>query len=273
MKRGGHHWAWNYDRGATFLVAPRDAKNPTKGWNSGEVRHFTWKNCMLIHTAAAWEDADGNIIVESSRVHDNAFPWFPSDDGRMPAPGTKADYVRWSIDPSQPSGSVLPDPEVILDAPAEFPRIDERIMTQPYKWAWLNAWMPQKSDSNKNIFHGLNALVMINAETKDSEWFYAGDDSLVQEPVFVPRSEKEGDGWVIALIERLNIGRCDLVILDTAKFEEPVAFVQLPIRMKAQVHGNFVSAKQLGGYKALVHDVPEFEFFRGGVFEPFPSDS
>ena len=59
---------------------------------------------------------------DSSRVHDNAFPFFPPDNGRMPSPDTKADYVRWTVDLAQPSGTKVADPQVLVATPAEFPR-------------------------------------------------------------------------------------------------------------------------------------------------------
>lgn len=70
---------------------------------------------MPIHTAAAWEGADDHIFVESSRVHGNAFPFFPPNGEAPPqAPiETKADYVRWDIDPTKEDRSSLPDPKVI----------------------------------------------------------------------------------------------------------------------------------------------------------------
>lgn len=122
MKRGGHHWAWTDDRAFTISIVPRNAQKPVaKGWTEGETRSYDWTTCMPIHTAAAWEDVKGNILVESSRVHDNAFPFFPpdTDNPRMPAPETRADFVRWKIDPTQPDRSRLPDPKVILDSTSD----------------------------------------------------------------------------------------------------------------------------------------------------------
>ncbi|KAK4620085.1 Lignostilbene-alpha,beta-dioxygenase isozyme I [Fulvia fulva] len=271
MKKGGHHWAWNYDRGHTMIVAPRYPDNPpAPGWKKGETRHYTWKNCMAIHTAGAWEDASNPslLYIESSRVHDNAFPFFPSDDGRLPAADAKADFVRWCIDTSTPAGTYISDPEVILDIPAEFPRIDERFMTQKYNLLWLNVFI--NPDGHKNIYHGLNGLAMHNHSTGKTQYHYAGDDSMCQEPIFVPRSEdaEEGDGYVMALIERVKANRCDVVVIDTREFEKAVAIVQLPFHMKAQVHGNWVSAKELGGYRSLVREVGEFEMRREGALEP-----
>jgi carotenoid cleavage dioxygenase-like enzyme len=46
MKAGGHHWAWNYERPATFIVVPRRPGRAAKyGWRDGEHRVYTWKNC------------------------------------------------------------------------------------------------------------------------------------------------------------------------------------------------------------------------------------
>ncbi|KXS94188.1 hypothetical protein AC578_3321 [Pseudocercospora eumusae] len=273
MKKGGHHWAYNYSRGITIIVIPRDAENPPCGWRQGETRHYVWNNCMAVHTAGAWEDESdpSKIWVETSRVHDNSFPFFPSEDGRMPAKDTKADYVRWEINASEPDGSRLADPKMILDCPPEFPRIDERLMGREYHVVWICVFIAKNSSGGDNDLNsGLNGLAQIDHRTGEVKWYYAGDDSLIQEPVFVPRSEDaaEGDGWVIAMVDRPKVGRCDVVVLDTRDFEKEVAIVQLPIHIKAQIHGNWVDAKDLGGYKPLVREIPEFEMLKQGALEP-----
>ena len=269
MKKGGHHWAWDYKLPVTLLVIPRrkDSGAPY-GWKEGEWRSYKWKNCMPIHFAAGWESDDGKIYVESSRVHDNAFPFFPTDDGQLPAPDAKADFVRWELDPRQPDGTQLDDPQVILDLPSEFPRIDERFMTTQYNYVWLNVFMPDRADGGKNIFHGLNGLAMHSNKTGKTQYFYAGDESLIQEPIFIPRTKDapEGDGWVMALVERRAAGRCDVVVIDTKEFEKPIAIVQLPFRMKAQVHGNWVDAEKLKNIP-LVKQVPETKISGRGALE------
>ncbi|OBS25968.1 hypothetical protein FPOA_06500 [Fusarium poae] len=271
IREGKQHWAWNYDRPATFIVVPRRKNTclPT-GWNEGEYRTYSWKNCMPIHTAGAWEDMDGSLHFESSRVHDNAFPFFPPDDGRMPAPDAKADFVRWKIDLNQSNGTTISDPIVILDVPSEFPRIDERFMTSRYEYLFLNVFIPDKSDGGKNIFHGLNGLAMHSHKTGETRWFYAGDDSLVQEPIFIPRTptSPEGDGWVITMVERRGLNRNDLVVLDTREFEKPIAIVQLPLHVKAQIHGNWIDASLLPKWVSLVRDIPEIQISKQGALEP-----
>ncbi|KAI8931826.1 hypothetical protein NX059_011463 [Plenodomus lindquistii] len=271
MKKGGHHWAWNYDRPATFVVIPRkDGAGARFGWSNEETRYYYWENAMLIHTGSAWEDENGMIHAESSRVHDNAFPFFPAEDGRLPEPNAKADYVRWTIDPSKPTNSKVGEPEMVLDVPAEFPRVDERFLTKENKFVWLNVWVPDESDGDKNLYHGLNGLAMINTETNETKYFRAGDNSLCQEPIFVPRSEDapEGDGWVMTMIDRRDANRNDIAIIDTRNFEKPVAIVQLPLKMKTQIHGNWVPAKNLKMSKSLVRDVEIGPISGLGPLEP-----
>ena len=213
---------------------------------------------MPIHTAGGWEASNGKIYLESSRVDDNAFPFFPPEDGRMPSPETKADFVRWELDLSQSSGSTVPDPVVILDLPSEFPRIDKRFMTKEYEYVFLNVFLPEKSDGSKTILHGLNALATHSNRTGKTRFFYAGDESLVQGQIFIPREKDaaEGDGWVISVERRADM-RCDLIVLDTREFGKPVAIVQLPFHVKAQIHGNWVDAGRLGEKKSLVREVGE----------------
>lgn len=271
MKKGGQHWAWDYEKPATFIVVPRRKSTPLPdGWKEGESRYYEWNNCMPVHTAGAWEGKDGKLYMESSRVHDNAFPFFPPDDGRMPNPDTKGDFARWEFDLSQPSGSKIQDPLVVLDIPCEFPRIDERFMTKEYEWVFLDVFIPEQGDGKSNIYQGLNGLAMHNNKTNETKYFYAGQYSHVQEPIFIPRSKdsKEGDGWVMAMVERRIANRCDLVVIDTRDFEKAIAIVELPFHIKAQIHGNWVGATETRGTKSLVREMEKIEISGKGALEP-----
>lgn len=271
MKAGKQHWAWSYDLPATFIVVPRWEDAATKyGWKDREHRVYSWKNCMPIHIAGAWETDDGKVYVESSRVHENAFPFFPLDGEKMPSSETRADFVRWELDLSQPSDTIVPDPLVVLDLPSEFLCIDERLMTTQFEWLFLNVFIPENLDGSKSIFHGLKGLAMHDHKTSETKFFYAGDDSLCQEPIYIPRSADapEGDGWVMTLVERRAAGRCDMAIVDTREFEKPIAIVQLLFHIKAQIHGNWVQSAALKARKSLVKEMGKVKVGEGGTLEP-----
>ena len=272
MKSGGLHWAWDYERPATFILVPRRGNDTSRyGWAPRETsRWYTWKNCMALHVGGAWDNDDGTINFETTRIHDNAFPFFPPENGRAPEPDAKADFVRWRIDPSEKQGVVVDDPEVLLDAPCEFPRVDERFYTERTEWVFCNAFMPGR-DGGSNIFLGLNAVVRLNTRTGSTEYFDVGPGSFVQEPVFIPKGEdaKEGDGWVMALVERRVVKRCDVIIIDTEDFSRPVAVVEMPLHLKAQTHGNWVDGARLGQMKRLVREYTgKIEISGQGALEP-----
>jgi carotenoid cleavage dioxygenase len=188
----------------------------------------------------------------------------------MPAPDAKADFVRWEIDLNAPSGTQLVDPEIILDVPSEFPRIDERFMTKRNEYIFLNVFIPETSQGGKNIFHGLNGLAMHSHSTGETKWFFAGKDSLVQEPIFIPRTPDapEGDGWIIAMLERRVANRSELVVLDTKEFEKPVAFIQLPMHLKTQVHGNWIDSRTRESTDAIVRQIGQVKISGRGALEP-----
>lgn len=267
INAGGQHWAWDSKKPATFIVAPRrPGKCLPQGWKEGEYRFYTWENCIALHTAAAWEEDGELLYMESSRVYDNELAFFPPVDSKMPRQTGKADFVRWQFDLSQPSGSRILEPHVILGLPSEFPRIDERFMTQKYDYIFMTTVLGAPGPA---VISSLNALAMVNNKTGKSEFYNPGENCHVQEPVFIPRNDdaEEGDGWVLAMVERRMENRSDLVLLDTHNFSQPVAIIKLPFRIRDQIHGNWVENEALGGQK-LTREVPDVQVSGRGALEP-----
>ncbi|KAK3320482.1 carotenoid oxygenase [Cercophora scortea] len=267
MKAGGQHWTYNKDRDATFIVVPRRASFVPPGWAAGE-RHrvYHWDHAMLLHTAGAWEEekeegpAGTNSItlrIESSRMFYNLFPMLGERTDK-PFGDMKADYVRWTLDLGQPDGTRLADPEVILDMPGEMARIDERFLTQPYNRLFCPVVVPGKPCPVPPVLPaGLNGYMMLDKASGATTLFEPGLACTLEEPAFVPRSPDapEGDGWLLGMVQRLDVNRSDLVVLDTNDITKPVAVVQLPFRMKPQIHGNWVDAAP-GQPKGLARSYP-----------------
>jgi hypothetical protein len=99
----------------------------------------------------------------------------------MPAENVKADFVRWTFDLNAPTNSQIPDSEVVLDVPCEFPRIDERFngkrvsdfrsawrwnltvasrlpfrdsSTTPYSWTYLFPTDPMEARTSFSVLTG-----------------------------------------------------------------------------------------------------------------------
>jgi len=245
MKSGGAHFEWQMHRNLTFLVIPRRrGKNLPPGWKEGETRVYPWKNGMTGHSGGAWEE-DGKLYLESGCFTDNMFPFF--NNGRPPNPEIQISYVRWELDLSKPSGTKVADPKILYMGPCEFPRFDERFMTREVDVSWMAATLPTKGDVEGPVHAGLNGLLMHSNKTGKQQFFNPGPNCSVSEPVFVPRTKDapDGDGWVISMVERQARHRNDCIIIDTRDFSKPVAVIQMPMYVKAQVHGAWVEEDAL----------------------------
>lgn len=160
---------------------------------------------------------------------------------------------RFTIDPKS-DDLELPEPHILIHDDNEFPRIDDRYAMSKYTHTFMNVMDKTLGTDFAAIapvagggYPLYNALGHLNVETGEFKKYFVGSKSMVQEPIFIPRSDKaeEGDGFVIALVNRYETMTSDLVILDTRDWGKPVAEVKLPVRLRAGLHGNWVDSSDM----------------------------
>lgn len=237
LKAGGPHWQWQPDLDWYFGVLPRDGE-------AADVRWFRAPNGFAGHVVNAFEK-NGKIILDSPVARGNVFFWWPDANGEAPPPGSvPASFERITIDPR--GRELVAERAVRVDVKGEFPNIDDRYAMGEYRHAFATLTDPSKPYDEKrggplfNFF--FNTLGHLDMERGTAELWWPGDTSAVQEPVFVPRSPDapEGDGYVLAMVNRHAENRSDMVVLDTDRFEDgPIATVRLPVRLKNNLHGTW----------------------------------
>ena len=174
--------------------------------------------------------------------------------------------TRWKLDPRQKTETYV-KPFKAIEISGEFARIDDRFVTKYYKHFFFCIRDGTKFfDAEKCAAPRLgffNCLGRVNWETGEKDVWWAGPTSTVQEPVFCPRSKdaEEGDGYLIALVDRLDVLRNDLVIFDTAQgFEKgPVAVIKLPLKLKSGLHGNWVPYEDIQEWRERTGDNKKYE--------------
>ncbi|KXH45761.1 isoeugenol monooxygenase [Colletotrichum nymphaeae SA-01] len=256
-KPGNHQWYYDEECPAYFGLVPRDIKKP--------VRWFKYHNSMPIHTGASWEE-DGKVYFDTTLASHNGLSFLPSRRGPNPEPkDITVNHVKFCIDPNSESDE-LPDPEVVLRGPCEFPRIDERFLMSKTRITWLDCFNPNE-DPTRQVFQGLDTLARVDYETGEVEYFSPGPNCLVQEPAFSPRhpDAPEADGFLITMVDNMELGRNELIIQDTRDFQTVVAKVILPFRLRSAVHGNWVDATRIAG--AEPYDVQSF----GDIYPHIPT--
>ncbi|KAH8623625.1 hypothetical protein IG631_21330 [Alternaria alternata] len=249
MKQGGEHWQWNPNIPFYLGVLPR------RGASGSKVKWFRAPNAFPGHTVNAYEDDSGKVVFDLPLTDKNVFFWWPDAQGNAPNPEQiAAQLVRFTFDPLSENLD-LPQHEVISGVDCEFPRVDDRFAGKKHSHAFFNVMDPTLGTDFPNTMPKMgggyppyNSLGHLNYLTMAIEKYFPGPTHLVQEPVFIARkssSTAEGDGWVIALVNNAATMTSELHIVDTRNFGKAQAIIDLPIRLRAGLHGNWVDSQDL----------------------------
>lgn len=237
MRAGGDHWAWDPSLPTWIGVLPR-------GGTAADIRYFRGPARWSFHTMNAYEE--GRLIhLDTTAAPTNAF--FPNIDGSRPKP-SEGDFhlTRWTCDLAG-NEDVFTETR-LYDLPSDFYDIDPTKVGRPYRYGFMAVKATDKPANRIGQPHPFNALGKIDVTTGQTDLWYAGPESAVQEPVFVRRSDDaaEGDGYLLAVVNRLAERTSELVILDTARMiDGPVARIYVPLHLKMAFHGLFISADDL----------------------------
>jgi carotenoid cleavage dioxygenase len=138
----------------------------------------------------------------------------------------------------------------LTDTAGEFPRIDDRFAGQPYRYGWMLEMDYKRPVELKGGSAGgllMNCLCLIDHQTKSEQHYWCGPVSSLQEPCFIPRGEGEGNGWIVQICNRLEEHRSDLLLFDALDIEKgPIATINIPIRMRFGLHGNWAESAAIG---------------------------
>lgn len=199
----------------------------------------------------------------------NVFFWFPPDEELTPTqPGKvsqrdklNSQTTRWILDPKAKTGTRI-KPAFVWDINGEFSRIDDRFVTKKYLHLWQAKIDPSKPyDFQKcgppagGLFNSLGHYTWdpdneLASGIEDTYFF--GPTSTVQEPSFIPKSDDaaEGEGYLIALVNRLDELRNDVAVFDAQNLAQgPLAVIHLPLKLKLGLHGNFVDHRDIEAWQ------------------------
>ncbi|KAL4737925.1 carotenoid oxygenase [Aspergillus similis] len=248
LKQGGEHWQWSPDTPLYLGVMPRHGAKPT------DVKWFRYENSFPGHTANAYEDERGNLIIDLGLSDKNVFFWWPDALGNAPEPSSiLSQLVRFTVNPRSKDLD-LDKPRVLDGNNSEFYRIDDRFATQPYRHCFFDLMDPKLGTDFPLIAPKLgggyplyNSLAHFDNLTGKTEVYFPGPTHMVQEPVFIPRegSDVEGDGYLLALVNNYETMSSELHLLDTADFTRAQAKILLPVRLRQGLHGSWVDGRDV----------------------------
>jgi carotenoid cleavage dioxygenase-like enzyme len=232
LRAHGPPLAWEPDRPAFVGILPRA--------EAGDgIRWFTAPTTMVWHTVNAWTGGD----MVHLDVCQQAAAAFPTADGSpTPEADQRQHLARWTIDLTG-DGTVFT--RQLSETVCEYPRIDERHLGAPYRYAFVAAL---GGPGTGDLAH--RGLGRYDLQSREMRLWHAGERRTVSEPVFVPRSAAadEGDGFLLATVFDEARNASHLAVLDATAIEAgPVARAHLDHRVPAGFHGSFVAGAPANG--------------------------
>ncbi|HEY2445359.1 MAG TPA: carotenoid oxygenase family protein [Rhizomicrobium sp.] len=220
--QGGPAFAWEPDKGSHVGLMRRDAGVDSMRW-------FTTDPCYVFHPMNMWED--GDRLFADLMQYETA-PLFPNADGSR-GESSSAKLTRWTFDLSGKTDTI--SRETIDDLPGEFPRFDERRAGLPYRHGYFAA------GSRDGAALSFDSIAHIDVQSGRKDVFVFPEGSSPGEPVFVPRGEGEGDGWLLSVVYQGGEDRSDVAVFDATDVARgPVGIAHLSRRVPFGFHGNWV---------------------------------
>ncbi len=221
----GVPFAFEPNAGAFIGVVRRDDPITSIRWIEIPV-------CFIFHFMNAWNEKQK---VTFDAIEFSAAPNFSDVFGKIPKhEDAQGKLTRWRLDIT--TGKI--DREKIFEAPAEFPRIDDRFITKCHRHGYIaSASKRQRGDGG--LF---NEITHLNLKSESVQCWDAGLQNGVSEPVFVPKKNdsSEGEGWLLATVFEHATKSSYLAIFNSeAVADGPIASCHLDHRIPFGFHGNW----------------------------------
>lgn len=225
IKRAGFPYIWNAKHPARVGVLSREAAT------DNDVRWYDVDPCFVFHTCNAYDTPDGGVIMDVV-VHRDMF-----NQSRVgPEADTQPRFERWTL----PAQGRRVERQVICERAQEFPRLDERLVGQPYRFAYAVEFSVDALGGQSLLKHDL--------ETRTTTEHRFASDLKPGEFVFVPKSADaaEYEGWMVGLVYNLSTQCGELHVIHAQDMTAPAqAVVKLPAQVPMGFHGNWISDSAL----------------------------
>jgi carotenoid cleavage dioxygenase len=244
LRAGGDHWVHEMNRDSWVGVMPRYGSVSEMRWFRGP------KGVFCYHMMNAFEDAAGRIQFDQCLSNVNAFPFIQRASGlNVPPEETGSRLARWTIDLSDASAQVA---ESVIGPPGDFPVIPPAAQGRSYTHAWMLSMNPEMQ--GPPVMGGpvgamFNMLLRIDLTGRPPQTFALPPGHGFNEPVLVPASRADQEGWLLAVVDR-QLGPAAFShavwVFEAGNVGAgPVAKIAIAHRLRPQVHGWWVSAADL----------------------------
>jgi carotenoid cleavage dioxygenase-like enzyme len=237
LKAGGAHWVWESDRESFVGIMPRDGRVEDMRWFRGPA-------CMSFHFMNA--HTDGHLVHMDFGVSNvNVFPFIQKASGiDVPPHMARSALVRWTFDLSKPGDAWEETP---LGPPGDMPRVALKDHMIDYGVAYYERFDPANGPPliAGPVGAGFNTVSRIeigSGRLRD----YSQPGATFQEAIHIPSNLSGHEGWLAFVADLHERSLSEVILLEAAKPDSgAVARIRMPLRLRNQVHGNWVPAEQM----------------------------
>lgn len=230
---GGPPFAWEPEKGVHIGILPRN------GGTAEDIRWIGMDTSFTFHFMNGYEE-DGKIFIDGCQYEH--VPLFSTPDGE--STGKALPYLtRWNIDLGNPDAKV--EFERIDEYESEFPQCDPRYVGQAYRHGWYSSpdgTLASTLEENDSFFNCVGHYEHGSGKVDR----YSLGQTIVSEPLFVPRSADaaEGEGYLLTVGTSFETHTSSLYIFDALNVSGgPLAVAHLSHRVPSGFHGFWKSAE------------------------------
>jgi carotenoid cleavage dioxygenase len=224
LKRSTFPYVWNPKHPARVGLLPRNG-------DADDIRWLDVDPCYVFHACNAYDLPDGSVVMDVI-AHKHMF-----DTSRVgPEADTAPAFERWTL----PANGQRVIREVLSNRSQEFPRLNETLVGQPYRYAYATEFNVDKLGGQSILKHDLH--------TRQTTEHRFGKHQKPGEFVFVPRpsAQAEDNGWLIGYVFNLASQRGEFHVIDAQRMDAPAqAVVQIPVPIPMGFHGNWMGESAL----------------------------
>lgn len=238
IKAGGVHWIWEPEKGSFIGIMPREGSVKDMRWYRGPPRSaFHYMNA---HTEG------GRVHLDFGYANVVPFGFIREATGlRIRPEEMMGQYVRWTFDLRKPGEKWE---EHVLGPSGDMPRTATKDFIRAYDVGYYQTFDPTVAPPlvAGPVGAGFNTILRLEINTGKLKRLPMDQHSTVQEHAHIPSRVPGHEGYLLFLVDRHDQNLSEAFLVEAEHLDKgPIARIQIPLRLRVGVHGNWVPAQAL----------------------------
>lgn len=224
MVKGGSPMVYDKEKKSRFGILRKNAQN------ADDMRWIECADTFCFHLWNAWEEPETDEVVVIGSCMTPADSIFNESDDNLKSVLSE---IRLNLKTGESKKrAILQSSEQIN---LEAGMVNRNLLGRETRYAYLAIAEPWPK---------VSGFAKVDLSTGKVEKFMYGEGKYGGEPFFVPDSEREDGGYILAYVHDEKEGKSELQVVNAATLHTE-ASVKLPSRVPYGFHGTFVSSTDL----------------------------